>query len=131
VGVRNGDADARGIAMPAYLTAGLTWPQINDIASHVVSLSRPPADAASAARGVPLFAENCIACHGERGEGTKELGAPNLSDRIWLYGGDHASIARSIAYSRAGVMPPWSGRLDPAMVNIMTVYVHALGGGER
>lgn len=131
VGVRNGDADARGIAMPAYLTAGLTWPQINDIASYVVSLSRPPADAASAARGAPLFAENCVACHGERGEGNKELGAPNLSDRIWLYGGDHASIARSIAYSRAGVMPAWAGRLDPATVNMLTVYVHALGGGER
>ncbi|WP_431285453.1 cytochrome-c oxidase, cbb3-type subunit III [Humitalea sp. 24SJ18S-53] len=131
VGIRNGEADARGVAMPAYATAGLTWPQINDVAEYVLSLSGPAGDTAAAARGAPIFAENCVACHGEAGEGNKDMGAPRLSDRIWLYGGDRASIARSIAFSRGGVMPSWSGRLDPATINMLTVYVHALGGGER
>jgi len=131
VGVRNGDADARGIAMPAYINAGLTLPQIGDVAEYVMSLSGTGTDPAAAARGGPLFAANCVACHGERGEGNRELGAPRLSDRIWLYGGDKASLIQTIAYSRAGVMPAWSGRMDPAMINMLTVYVHALGGGER
>ncbi len=131
VGVRNGDADARGIAMPAYISAGLTLPQIGDVADYVMSLSGTGTDPAAAARGAPLFAANCVACHGERGEGNRDLGAPRLNDRIWLYGGDKASLVQTIAYSRAGVMPAWAGRLDPAMINMLTVYVHALGGGER
>ena len=79
----------------------------------------------------PLYAENCVACHGERGEGNRELGAPRLNDQVWLYGGDKAAISRTIAAARAGVMPAWGSRLDPAMVNMLTVYVHALGGGEQ
>ena len=128
-GVRNGeDAEARGTAMPAFLQAGLTMPQIGDLADHVLSLSGAgPANAAGAA----LFAESCAACHGERGEGNRELGAPRLNDHIWLYGGDKASVMRTIAYSRAGVMPAWEGRLDAATINMLTVYVHALGGGEQ
>ena len=129
-GARNGEAaEARGTAMPAFLQAGLTMPQIGDLAEHVLSLSDAggPINAAGAA----LFADNCAACHGERGEGNRQVGAPRLNDRIWLYGGDKASVMRSIAYSRAGVMPAWEGRLDAAMINMLTVYVHALGGGEQ
>ena len=129
-GVRNGEAaEARGTSMPAFLQAGLTMPQIGDLAEHVLSLSDAggPINAAGAA----LFADNCAACHGERGEGNRQVGAPRLNDRIWLYGGDKASVMRSIAYSRAGVMPAWEGRLDAATINMLTVYVHALGGGER
>ena len=87
-------------------------------------------DAAAAGRGAALYAENCVACHGDAGQGNRELGAPRLTDQVWLYGGDKASIVRSVSYARAGVMPPWGSRLDPAMVNMLTVYVHALGGGE-
>ncbi|MBL6457520.1 cytochrome-c oxidase, cbb3-type subunit III [Belnapia sp. T6] len=128
-GVRNGeDAEARGTAMPAFAQAGLTMAQIGDVAEHVLSLSGTgPANAA----GATLFAENCAACHGDRGEGNRQVGAPRLDDRIWLYGGDKASVTRTIAYSRAGVMPAWQGRLDPAVINMLTVYVHALGGGEQ
>ncbi len=77
-----------------------------------------------------LYAENCASCHGDKGEGNRDLGAPRLDDRIWLYGSDRASVVRSIGWSRAGVMPSWQGRLDPVVVNMLTVYVHALGGGE-
>ncbi len=131
-GVRAGESDEeRGIAMPAYLaTQMLTLAQINDVAEHVLSLTDRATDRAAAQRGAELFAENCASCHGERGEGNRDMGAPRLNDRIWLYGGDKASIVRSISYSRAGVMPSWRGRLDPATINMLTVYVHALGGGE-
>ena len=131
-GVRAGESDEqRGIAMPAFLTAGMmTAPQIADTAEYVLSLSGRGTDAAAAGRGQALFAENCASCHGERGEGNRDMGSHRLSDRIWLYGGDKAAIVRSISYSRAGVMPAWQGRLDPAIVNMLTVYVHSLGGGE-
>ena len=129
VGVRNGEhPDARGVAMPAFAQAGLSAAQIGTMADHVLSLSGAgPASAPGAA----LYAENCIACHGERGEGNRELGAPRLNDQVWLYGSDKAAISRTIANARAGVMPAWGSRLDPAMINMLTVYVHALGGGEQ
>jgi cytochrome c oxidase cbb3-type subunit 3 len=132
-GVRAGESDEeRTSQMPRFLADGvLTLPQVNDTAEFVLSLSNRSTDAAAAGRGQALFAENCAACHGERGEGNRDVGAPRLSDQIWLYGGDKASIARSIAYARAGVMPAWGRRLDPAIVNMLAVYVHTLGGGEN
>ncbi len=131
-GVRaNESDDQRGVAMPAFQATGmLNAAQVNDTAEFVLSLTGRSTDAAAVTRGEALYAENCASCHGERGEGNRDLGAPRLNDRIWLYGGDKAAVMRSIAYSRAGVMPSWQGRLDPAMINMLTVYVHALGGGE-
>lgn len=131
-GVRANESDEqRGIAMPAFQATGmLSAAQVNDTAEFVLSLTGRGTDAAAVTRGEALYAENCASCHAERGEGNRDLGAPRLNDRIWLYGGDKASVVRSIAYSRAGVMPSWQGRLDPAMINMLTVYVHALGGGE-
>jgi len=131
-GVRANESDEqRGIAMPAFQTTGMLTPaQVSDTAEFVLSLTGRSTDAAAVTRGEALYAENCASCHADRGEGNRELGAPRLNDRIWLYGGDKAAVMHSIAYSRAGVMPSWQGRLDPAMVNMLTVYVHALGGGE-
>ena len=131
-GIRNAeDEEARVSMMPRFLADGvLTAAQVNDVAEHVLSLGNRATDAAAAGRGAALYAENCVACHGDAGQGNRELGAPRLTDQVWLYGGDKASVVRSIAYARGGVMPPWGGRLDPAMVNMLTVYVHALGGGE-
>jgi cytochrome c oxidase cbb3-type subunit 3 len=131
-GVRaNESDDQRGIAMPAFQATGmLNAAQVSDTAEFVLSLTGRSTDAAAVTRGEALYAENCASCHADRGEGNRDLGAPRLNDRIWLYGGDKAAVIRSIAYSRAGVMPSWQGRLDPAMINMLTVYVHALGGGE-
>lgn len=131
-GVRNGtDDEARATMMPRFLADGLlTAAQVNDVSEHVLSLTGRATDAAAAARAAPLFAENCAACHGERGEGNRELGAPRLNDMIWLYGGEKPAIVRSVGWSRAGVMPAWAPRLDAALINMVTVYVHALGGGE-
>lgn len=131
-GVRANESDEqRGIAMPAFRTSGMfNAAQVSDTAEFVLRLSGRSTDAAAAARGEALYAENCASCHADRGEGNRDVGGPRLNDRIWLYGGDKASIMHSIAYSRAGVMPSWQGRLDPAMINMLTVYVHAMGGGE-
>jgi cytochrome c oxidase cbb3-type subunit 3 len=132
-GVRAGESDEERVSqMPRFLSDGvLTLPQVNDTAEFVLSLTQRSTDAAAVSRGAPLYAENCAACHGERGEGNRDVGAPRLSDQVWLFGSDKASIVRTIAYSRAGVMPSWGQRLDPAIVNMLTVYVHALGGGEN
>ncbi|MFC7607254.1 cytochrome-c oxidase, cbb3-type subunit III [Teichococcus aestuarii] len=131
-GVRNTeDEAARATMMPRFLADGLLKPaQVNDVAEHVLGLSGRATDPAAAGRGAALFAENCASCHGERGLGNREMGAPNPADQVWLYGGDKAAVVHSIAYARAGVMPSWSTRLDPAVVNMLAVYVHALGGGE-
>ncbi len=131
-GVRANESDEqRGIAMPAFQVTGMLTPaQVSDTAEFVLSLTGRSTDAAAVTRGEALYAENCASCHADRGEGNRDLGAPRLNDRIWLYGGDKAAVMHSIAYSRAGVMPSWQGRLDPAMINMLTVYVHALGGGE-
>ncbi len=131
-GIRNAeDPDARTSMMPRFLADSvLTAPQVNDVAEYVLSLSNRASDPAAAQRGGAVYAENCVACHQEGGTGNRELGAPRLSDQVWLYGSDKASILRSIGYARGGVMPAWAGRLDAATVNMLAVYVHALGGGE-
>ena len=85
---------------------------------------------ALAAQGAPIFAQQCASCHGPDGKGMREFGSPNLTDAIWLYGGDRASINNSIFNAHAGVMPAWKGRLSDATIRKLTAYVHSLGGGE-
>jgi cytochrome c oxidase cbb3-type subunit III len=131
-GVRSGNPKAHESAMPAFGKDGLLKPnEIVAVANYVRSLSglsvRPGVDLAA---GKKVFADNCAACHGADGTGNQELGAPNLTDQIWLYGPDEAAIIDSITNSRSGVMPAWAGRLDPATINALAVYVHTLGGGK-
>lgn len=104
--------------------------QIASVAEYVMSLSGRSEDSATAERGKEVFAEQCVACHGENGEGNAELGAPKLSDQVWLYGDTREDIVHSITYSRAGVMPAWVQRLDESTIKMLTVYVHSLGGGQ-
>ena len=81
-------------------------------------------------RGQVQFNRHCAVCHGDAGKGNQDVGAPNLTDKIWLYGSDEASIIETITNGRAGVMPAWVGRLDPSTIKAMAVYVHSLGGGK-
>lgn len=131
-GIRNADdPEARTSAMPAFGADGiLDRGQIRDVAQFVLGLSGNAADKAAAERGAPLYAENCASCHGEAGEGNPDLGAPNLKDSIWLYGGTAEKIEAQIWRPRLGVMPPWQGRLSEETIKMLTVYVHALGGGQ-
>lgn len=132
VGIRWPDHEPTRLSqMPAFgRMAMLQRPQILDMVQHVWSLSGMPHDAAAATRAAPVFAENCTSCHGERGEGNQELGAPNLTDRIWLYGDSQQAVFTSIHAARAGVMPVFGARLGPDAIRKLVVYVRSFGGGE-
>ena len=131
-GIRQpGDAQTRSSLMPSFGRDGvLTDAQIGDLTSHVRTLSGKEKPSAASARGAILFADNCAVCHGPAGQGGRQVGAPNLSDQIWLYGGSSEKIAASINNAHAGVMPAWAGRLDPVTIKMLAAYVHSLGGGE-
>jgi len=130
-GIRSDHPDTRFNMMPAYGVDGLLdRAQINDVAEYVLSLSGRSEDPEAAARGAEIFAQQCAACHGEDGTGMTDLGAPDLADAIWLYGGSKSEIVAQIHDPQHGVMPPWEGRLDPETIKSLTVYVHALGGGQ-
>lgn len=125
------DNDSRFSEMPRFGADGiLTAPQISQVANYVLGLSGVPHDAAEAQEGEALYVENCVACHGEKGEGNQELGAPRLSDQIWLFGGSKEAVIAQISAPRQGVMPAWTGRLDEATIKMLAVYVHSLGGGQ-
>jgi cytochrome c oxidase cbb3-type subunit 3 len=123
------DKEARMSLMPPFGQM-LTPAQVSDTAEYVLSLSGRSNDAAAATRGKEVFSTQCVACHMPNGKGNRLLGAPNLTDHVWLYGDGKAAIVRQIANPHMGVMPAWAGKLDPAVINMLTVYVHALGGGE-
>lgn len=131
-GARSGNAKAHEGQMLAFGKDGVLKPaEIITVANYVRSLSGlPTRQGYDAAAGAKVFAENCAACHGDNAKGNPELGAPNLTDKIWLYGPDEATLIETITNGRAGVMPAWEGRLDPATIKAMAVYVHSLGGGK-
>jgi cytochrome c oxidase cbb3-type subunit 3 len=131
-GARSGHDKAHEGAMLAFGKEGvLKKDEIVTVANYVRSLSGLPTSAGfDAAAGAKIFADNCASCHGEQGKGNQELGAPNLTDKIWLYGSDEATLVETITNGRAGVMPAWVGRLDPTTVKALAVYVHSLGGGK-
>ena len=109
----------------------LKSPDIVQVANYVRSLSGlQTGKGFDPAAGKKIFAENCASCHGDAGKGNREFGAPNLTDQIWLYGSDEAIIVETITNGRSGVMPAWVGRLDPATIKALAVYVHTLGGGK-
>lgn len=131
-GIRShADPETRDSQMPAFGADGILEPaQIADVVQYVLSFSGRASDTEAAARGEAIFLEQCAACHGEDGRGTREVGAPNLTDAIWLYGGEPEQIRAQIERPRHGVMPPWNTRLADQVIKMVTVYVHNLGGGE-
>ncbi|MEJ5977367.1 cytochrome-c oxidase, cbb3-type subunit III [Novosphingobium sp. PS1R-30] len=132
-GIRQpGDDQTRVSLMPSFGRDGMLTPaQIDEVVRHVRTLSGLEKPSAASTRGAQTFADNCAACHGSAGKGDRQFGAPNLSDRIWLYGGSREAIAASIHNAHAGVMPAWGQRLDPVTIRMLAAYVHSLGGGEE
>ena len=124
-----------GRAQPCRLsaaTASSSAPMSTNVGDFVRSLAGVAPDLkADLTAGKKIFSDNCAVCHGETGKGKRELGAPNLSDAIWLYGADKPSIVDGIWNGRGGMMPAWAGRLDDATIKALAVYVHSLGGGEK
>ncbi|MFG1401503.1 cytochrome-c oxidase, cbb3-type subunit III [Xanthobacter sediminis] len=130
-GIRSGDDQAHVGSMPAFGRDGiLTKPQISAVASYVRTLSGLDKPSPLSEQGKEVFVANCAACHGEDGKGNQELGAPNLTDNIWLYGSDKATIEYAVTNGRGNVMPAWHNRLDATTIKVLTVYVHSLGGGR-
>ena len=131
-GARSGHANTHESAMLAFGKEGvLKRDQIVSVANYVRSLSGlPTASGYDAVAGAKIFADNCTSCHGGNAKGNQELGAPDLTDKIWLYGSDEATLVETITNGRTGVMPAWVGRLDPTTIKALTVYVHSLGGGK-
>ncbi len=130
-GIRSAHEDTRLNDMLAFgRDQILDRQQIGDVTEYVLAISNQNHDAAAAERGTGIFVDNCVACHQEGGTGSQELGAPNLTDAIWLYGGDKVSITESLYQGRAGVMPAWVDRLDDVTVKQLTLFVHSLGGGQ-
>jgi cytochrome c oxidase cbb3-type subunit 3 len=126
------DADTRQSLMPAFGVDGILTPaQIDDAAEYVLKISGQKADDAASVRGAAIFKDNCASCHGDAGQGNRELGGPRLTDAISLYVSDKASIVAQIRKPRQGVMPAWANRLDEATIKQLAIYVHGLGGGEQ
>ncbi|MBV1866748.1 MAG: cytochrome-c oxidase, cbb3-type subunit III [Marinosulfonomonas sp.] len=128
-GVRNDTDDAHFSEMSAF-GEFMEEAEITQVVNHVLSLTGQDHDAGLAAAGAVVFEENCASCHMEDGSGDRDQGAPNLTDAIWLYGGDAETITATVTNGRFGVMPAWGPRLSDAQVNAVAAYVHQLGGGE-
>ena len=138
-GIRNtNDPDARLSEMPKFgVDALLTGEQIGQVVDYVLQLSGQDHDAALSGPGLAVFSDNCAACHGEDGKGNRDLGSPNLTDAIWLYGGARETITASVHLARNGVMPAWgftapgtTALLSEDEIRAVAVYVNSLGGGE-
>lgn len=129
-GIRNeADWDARWSEMPAFGDI-LERDEIDAVVQYVMSISGAEHDATLAEAGSETFLNQCASCHMDDGTGNRDLGAPNLTDAVWLYGGDVDTLTYTVTNARFGVMPPWSERLTDAEINAVTAYVHQLGGGE-
>ena len=107
------------------------WPQLGEdgvrnVTNYVLSMSGRTHDGLRAAQGKDLFATNCAACHGADAKGNPALGAPNLTDEMWLYGGSDLSIMESISKGRNGKMPAWGEFLGPAKAHLLAAYVYGL-----
>ena len=135
VGVNSTHLEARIGQMPAFgRDQMLSRKEVSDVAAYVFSLSHPESategNSDRVAAGKEVFLTNCAACHGEDAKGNRELGAPNLTDNYWIYGGDLQTIVTTIHGGRQGHMPTWDERLTPAEIKILALYVHSLSKGR-
>jgi cytochrome c oxidase cbb3-type subunit III len=131
-GVRNTNDESRQSDMPAFgRDEILSNTEIFDVAQYVRSLAGLTVpEESDLAAGAVIYEDNCAACHGEKGEGNQELGAPSLSNAVWLYGQSTEEVVATVTSARNSSMPAWGERLDPTTVKALTFYVHSLGGGE-
>ena len=121
--------NGRGGVMPPF--PQLDAKQIVDVANYVRSLSGLPADDLKAARGSEVFKANCVACHGADAQGNIALGAPNLTDKTWLYGGSEATIVETITKGRMAMMPAQDKVLSPEKIQLLTAYVWGLSNNKQ
>jgi cytochrome c oxidase cbb3-type subunit 3 len=114
----------RAGVMPAF--AHLESAQVSDVANYVRNLSGLAADQIKVGRGAEVYKSNCAACHGAEGKGMAAMGAPNLTDKVWLYGGSEATIIETVLKGRNGMMPAHETILTPEKIHLLTAYVWGL-----
>jgi cytochrome c oxidase cbb3-type subunit 3 len=135
VGINSTNDDTRTSQMLAFgRDAMLDRTQIQNVVAYVRSLSGALPAGGNADRieaGKQVFADNCMACHGEDAKGSHDTGAPNLTDNSWIYGGDEQSVYTSVYSGRQGHMPHWDSRLSPLQIKLLTLYVHTLPGDGK
>ena len=130
VGIRSDNPQSRMSQMPAFGRDGmLPREAVQTIADYVLALRGGTADPHGA--GAQVFAENCVACHGEGGRGGVGIGAPSLTGGHWIYGGDRGTVLATIHGGRQGVMPSWAGRLTTAQINLLAVFVSRLAAHDQ
>jgi len=113
------------VGMPA-MGMGMTEVTLNALVDYVLSLSGQPVNAQSAKAGKVIFDGMCVACHGPEGKGMQALGAPNLTDNIWLYGGTPAVIKETLLKGRKGIMPAHADILGDDKAHLIAAYVYGL-----
>ncbi|MBI4196155.1 MAG: cytochrome-c oxidase, cbb3-type subunit III [Betaproteobacteria bacterium] len=124
--IRASIAEGRNGIMPALGAAVGGDESVKDVAHHVLKLAGRTHDGLRAFRGGAKFETVCAACHGPEGKGNPQLGAPNLTDDIWLHGGSEAAIMETINKGRKGVMPPHKNFLDAGKIHLLAAYVYGL-----
>jgi len=132
VGINSPHEESRMAEMPAFgRDQMLERTEVRNVALYVHSLTNPDASIPDKAESLPAgretFQANCAACHGEDAKGSQDMGAPNLTDDYWVYGGDMQTLITSIHGGRKGHMPTWDERLTPAEIKILALYVNDLG----
>jgi cytochrome c oxidase cbb3-type subunit 3 len=135
VGINTTHPDSRIGQMPAFgRDAMLDRDQVRNVAAYVYSLTNPDYSTSEnlnrIAAGRGIFATSCASCHGQTAEGNQELGAPNLTDAYWIYGGGIDTIIASVHGGRQGHMPTWDERLTKAEIRTLVLYVHDLASRQ-
>ncbi|MEW5864260.1 MAG: cytochrome-c oxidase, cbb3-type subunit III [Pseudomonadota bacterium] len=128
--IRASIAEGRNGVMPPFGPV-LGEEGVKDVAHYVLSLSGSAHDSIRAARGREKFAQTCVACHGPEGKGNPQLGAPDLTDRVWLHGSGEAAIVETIAKGRASQMPAHKELLGEAKIHLLTAYVLSLSAAPK
>ena len=123
-------ADGRSGVMPPWGPV-LREQGVKEVASYVLSMSGRKHDAQLAAAGRPKFEQNCAACHQSNGKGNQALGAPDLTDNVWLYGGSEKTVIETITKGRNGVMPAQKDALNEAKIHLLAAYVYGLSQQTR
>jgi cytochrome c oxidase cbb3-type subunit 3 len=145
-GIRSGNSRGWDLAhMPAfgtarpydlYAVAPLSPGEIDDVVTYVLSFQHPQADAGAVERGKRIFYDNnkgvCNDCHGSDAKGDSAIGAPDLTDGVWLRGdGSRQSISATVAHGLSGHCPAWINELSPVTIRAIAVYVHSASGSKR
>lgn len=135
IGINSRHPESRVAQMPAFGRDDmLDRTQVMNVAAYVYSLSHPdystPENVTTIEAGREVFQTTCAACHKEDASGNPEVGAPNLTDRYWVYGGDLQMIVSSVHGGRLGHMPTWDERLTPAEMKILALYVDSMKAGN-